>query len=92
MRMRETSARAFAWAMAPTVLPLRAAMWLTVSPDRTVYCSSAWAAPAVAVAAAATSASAPVPVATRRSPTERAAADWDMAAPRVAEVNESFLM
>ena len=35
--MREASARELARAIAVTVVPLRAAMWLTVSPVRTVY-------------------------------------------------------
>ena len=68
MRMRETSARAFARAMAATVVPVRVAMWLTVSPERTVYCSSAWAAPAGRGHADDGQREALAPVAARRSP------------------------
>src|SRR6478609_2228046 len=71
-RMKALPFSPFALRTADTVVPYFAAMWLTVSPERTVYDSSACAAGAVAVAATATIASAPVLVA--RSRPRRAAA------------------
>ena len=65
-RMEARESRPLALRTAATVLPCRAAMWLTVSPARTVYCSSACATPPVAVTATAAMAMAPVPVARRR--------------------------
>ncbi len=66
-RMNARESSPFALRTADTDVPYFVAMWLTVSPDRTVYCSSAWATPAEAVAATAAIAIAPVPVASRRA-------------------------
>ncbi|GCE75983.1 hypothetical protein CBZ_10390 [Cellulomonas biazotea] len=81
--MRDASVSALACATAPTVVLCRAAMWLTVSPERTVYWSSAWAPVPVAVTATAAIASVvPVPVAARRSPSAREVASGVMVVPR----------
>jgi hypothetical protein len=66
--IRIVAARAslFARLMAPTDAPVRAAIWLTVSPPRTTYCWSALAAPAAATEATASTRVAPVPATTPR--------------------------
>ena len=66
MRILAALARLFARVIAATEDPVRVAMWPTVSPLRTTYCSSAWAAPAAATDATARTSVAPVPVTTRR--------------------------